>query len=211
VRRDRAQWRAGCVVVQSQPRQGQGVLLAEGRSCDHRGLQALPGIIPTLVNRIAIVGAGYVGLTTAACLADLGNQVCVVDIDQEKIRALRRHRLHFYEPGLQELVERNSRAERLRFTTSYAEAIPDAQFALIAVAPPEGENGEADVSYVQRAACSIAQNLSGPLVVINKSTVPIGTGDVVSEVMKQFNTQFSVDVVANPEFLREGSALRDFM
>jgi len=163
------------------------------------------------VNRIAIVGAGYVGLTTAACLADLGNQVCVVDIDHEKIRALRRHRLHFYEPGLQELVERNSRAERLRFTTSYAEAIPDAQFAFIAVATPEGENGEADVSYVQRAACSIAQNLSGPLVVINKSTVPIGTGDVVSEVMKQFNTQFSVDVVSNPEFLREGSALRDFM
>ena len=163
------------------------------------------------MNRIAIVGAGYVGLTTAACLADLGNQVSVVDIDHEKIRALRRHRLHFYEPGLQELVERNSRAERLRFTTSYAEAIPDAQFAFIAVATPEGENGEADVSYVQRAACSIAQNLTGPLVVINKSTVPIGTGDVVSEVMKQFNTQFSVDVVSNPEFLREGSALRDFM
>src|SRR5262249_29328914 len=172
-----------------------------GASCDN----------PTLVNRIAVVGAGYVGLTTAACLADLGNQVCVVDIDHEKIRALRRYRPHFFEPGLQELVERNARAERLRFTTSYAEAIPGAEFAFIAVATPEGQNGEADLSYVEGAACSIAQNLDGPLVVINKSTVPIGTGDIVSQVIKSFNTHFPVDVVSNPEFLREGSALRDFM
>jgi UDPglucose 6-dehydrogenase len=163
------------------------------------------------VNHIAVVGAGYVGLTTAACLADLGNQVSVVDIDRDKIQALRRHRLHFYEPGLQELVERNARAERLRFTASYAEAISGAEFAFIAVATPEGQNGEADLSYVERAACSIAQNLSGPLIVINKSTVPIGTGDVVSEVIKRFNTHFPVEVVSNPEFLREGSALRDFM
>src|SRR5262249_57074370 len=154
---------------------------------------------PTLVNRIAVMGAGYVGLTTAACLADLGNQVCVVDIDHEKIRGLRRYRLHFYEPGLQELVERNARAERLRFTTSYAEAVPGAEFAFIAVATPEGQNGEADLSYVERAACSIAQNLDGPLVVINKSTVPIGTGDIVSHVIKCFNTQFPWDVVSNPE------------
>src|SRR5262249_22319128 len=93
----------------------------------------------------------------------------------------------------------------------YAEAVPGAEFAFIAVATPEGENGEADLRYVERAACSIAQNLDGPLVVINKSTVPIGTGDIVSHVIKSFNTQFPVDVVSNPEFLREGSALRDFM
>ena len=158
-----------------------------------------------------MVGAGYVGLTTAACLADLGNEVCVIDIDHERIRALRRHRLPFYEPGLQELVERNARAERLSFTTSYAEAIAGAEFAFIAVSTPEGENGEADVTYVEQAACSIAQNLAGPLVVVNKSTVPIGTGDVVTGVIKRFNSHFPVDVVSNPEFLREGSALRDFM
>lgn len=158
-----------------------------------------------------MVGAGYVGLTTAACLADLGNQVCVVDIDQERVRALRRHRLPFYEPGLQEVVERNARAGRLRFTSSYAEAIPGVEFAFIAVATPEGEGGEADLTHVQQAAAEIARHLSGPVIVVNKSTVPIGTGDVVSEVIRSCNTHFQVEVVSNPEFLREGSALRDFM
>jgi UDPglucose 6-dehydrogenase len=163
------------------------------------------------VSRIAVVGAGYVGLTTAASLADLGNDVRVVEIDAAKVRSLRRHHVHFYEPGLQELIERNARAGRLRFTTSYAEAIPDAEFAFLAVGTPEGENGEADLSYVRAATCSIAQNLSGPLIVINKSTVPIGTGDIVSDVIRSFNSHFDVDVVSNPEFLREGSALKDFM
>jgi UDPglucose 6-dehydrogenase len=163
------------------------------------------------VSHIAVVGAGYVGLTTAACLADLGNDVRVVEIDAAKVRSLRRHRVHFYEPGLQEVIERNARAGRLRFTTAYAEAIPEAEFAFLAVPTPEGQNGEADLSYVQQAACSIAQNLGGPLIVVNKSTVPIGTGDVVSEVIRSVNTQFPVDVVSNPEFLREGSAMKDFM
>ena len=158
-----------------------------------------------------MVGAGYVGLTSAACLADLGNEVRVVEIDQAKVRALRRHKLPFFEPGLQELLERNARAGRLRFTTAYEEAIPDAEFAFLAVPTPEGENGEADLRYIEQAACSIAQNLSGPLVVINKSTVPIGTGDIVSDVIRRLNTHFPVDVVSNPEFLREGSALKDFM
>jgi UDPglucose 6-dehydrogenase len=160
---------------------------------------------------VAVVGAGYVGLTTAACLADLGNEICVVDIDQEKVRALRRHRLHFYEPGLQEVVERNARAGRLQFTTAYAEAIPGAEFAFIAVATPEGAGGEADLTYVEQAAACIAESLDGPLIVVNKSTVPIGTGDVVSEVMTRHNARFPVEVVSNPEFLREGSALHDFM
>jgi UDPglucose 6-dehydrogenase len=163
------------------------------------------------VSHIAVVGAGYVGLTSAACLADLGNEVRVVEIDQAKVRALRRHKLPFYEPGLQEVLERNARAGRLRFTTAYEEAIPNAEFAFLAVPTPEGENGEADLRYIEQAACSIAQNLSGPLVVINKSTVPIGTGDIVSDVIRRLNTQFPVDVVSNPEFLREGSALKDFM
>jgi UDPglucose 6-dehydrogenase len=157
------------------------------------------------------VGAGYVGLTTAACLSDLGNEVCVIDIDADKIRMLRRHRMHFYEPGLQEVVERNARAGRLQFTTSYAEAVPGAEVAFIAVATPEGEGGEANLNYVEQAAATIAENLTGPIIVVNKSTVPIGTGDVVSEVIKRTNTRFPVEVVSNPEFLREGSAIRDFM
>jgi UDPglucose 6-dehydrogenase len=160
---------------------------------------------------VAVVGAGYVGLTTAACLADLGNEVHVVDIDQEKIKRLRRHRLSFFEPGLQEVVERNGRAGRLTFTTSYDEAIPDAEYAFIAVATPEGEGGGADVSAVESAAASIARAMNGPLVIVNKSTVPIGTGDMVTKTVKAHNGQFQVDVVSNPEFMREGSALRDFM
>ena len=157
------------------------------------------------------MGAGYVGLTTAACLADLGNEVCVIDIDADKIRMLRRHRMHFYEPGLQEVVERNARAGRLQFTTSYAEAVPGAEVAFIAVATPEGEGGEANLNYVEQAAATIAENLTGPIIVVNKSTVPIGTGDVVSDVIRRTNTRFPVEVVSNPEFLREGSAIRDFM
>jgi len=163
------------------------------------------------LSKLAIVGAGYVGLTTAACLADLGNDVAVVDIDESKVRQLRRHRLHFYEPGLQELVERNARAGRLAFTTTYADALPGAEFAFIAVATPEGEGGAADLSYVESAAASIAGAMDGPLVIVNKSTVPIGTGDVVSARVQAAGASHPFDVVSNPEFLREGSALRDFM
>src|SRR5712692_8772446 len=127
------------------------------------------------MSRVAIAGAGYVGLTTAACLADLGNDASVVDIDADRIRALRRHRLPFFEPGLQELVERNARAGRLRFTTAYEDAIPGAEFAFIAVSTPEGEGGEADVTAVEQSAASIAEAMDGPIVIVNKSTVPIGT------------------------------------
>jgi UDPglucose 6-dehydrogenase len=158
-----------------------------------------------------VIGAGYVGLTSAACLADLGNDVVVVEIDEAKVRSLRRARLHFYEPGLRELVERNTRAGRLTFTIDYADAIPEAEFAFVAVGTPEGDDGSADLSYVQAAAAQIAEHLTGPLVVINKSTVPIGTGDVVSEVLQRTNPKFPVAVVSNPEFLREGSAVGDFM
>jgi UDPglucose 6-dehydrogenase len=163
------------------------------------------------MSRISVVGAGYVGLTTGACLADLGNDVHVVDIDADKIRRLRRGRLHFFEPGLQEVVERNLRAGRLAFTGSYAEAIPGSEFAFIAVGTPEGVKGEADLHYVEQAAACIAENLSGPLIVVNKATVPIGTGDVVSAVVRRVNPDHQVAVVSNPEFLREGSALHDFM
>jgi len=158
-----------------------------------------------------VIGAGYVGLTTAACLADLGNVVTVVDIDQAKIAQLRREQVPFYEPGLGELVERNTRAGRLTFTTSYADAVPGAEYAIIAVSTPEGEGGEADLSYVEAAAGAIADAMDGPLVVVNKSTVPPLTGDMVSRVLRKRNSKHAAAVVSNPEFLREGSAIQDFM
>jgi len=163
------------------------------------------------VSRVAVIGAGYVGLTTAACLADLGNDVIVVDINREKIAQLLRNHVPFYEPGLNELVERNTKAKRLTFTTSYKEAVPGAEYAIIAVSTPEGEGGEADLSHVEAAATSIADSMDGPLVVVNKSTVPPLTGDMVSRVIANRNSKHSAAVVSNPEFLREGSAIQDFM
>ena len=162
------------------------------------------------MSNVAVIGAGYVGLTTAACLADLGNQVTVVDVNAEKIAQLKNHRVPFFEPGLSELVERNITAGRLVFTTSYGDAVPGAEYAVIAVSTPQGDGGEADLSYVESAAKSIAAAMTGPLVVVNKSTVPPLTGDMVSRVLNT-NTKHPVSVVSNPEFLREGSAIQDFM
>ena len=163
------------------------------------------------MSRVAVIGAGYVGLTTAACLAELGNEVMVVDTNGEKIALLTSHKIPFFEPGLRELVEKNSKAGRLAFTTSYEEAVPGAEYAIIAVSTPEGEGGEADLSYVESAANSIAACMDGPLVVINKSTVPPLTGDMVSQVLRKRQGGHRAEVVSNPEFLREGSAIEDFM
>src|SRR6267378_4946291 len=163
------------------------------------------------MSRVTVVGAGYVGLTTGACLADLGNDVIVVDINKEKVAQLLRNRVPFYEPGLSELIERNAKAKRLTFTTSYREALHGAEYAIIAVSTPEGEGGEADLSFVESAAGSIAESMDGPLIVVNKSTVPPLTGDMVSRVLSKRNTKHRADVVSNPEFLREGSAIQDFM
>ncbi len=135
----------------------------------------------------------------------------VVDINREKIAQLKGHHVPFYEPGLNELVERNARAGRLRFTTAYEDAVPGAEYAIIAVSTPEGEGGEADLSFVEAAATSIANCMDGPLVVVNKSTVPPLTGDMVSSVLRKPNRGHSAAVVSNPEFLREGSAIQDFM
>jgi UDPglucose 6-dehydrogenase len=163
------------------------------------------------MSRVAVIGAGYVGLTTAACLADLGNDVVVVDVDRKKVEQLQKHEVPFFEPGMSELVKRNAEGKRLRFTTSYADAIPGAEYAIIAVSTPEGEGGEADLSHVEAAATSIADHMTGPLVVVNKSTVPPLTGDMVSSVLQKRNTKHQAHVVSNPEFLREGSAIFDFM
>lgn len=163
------------------------------------------------MSRLAVVGAGYVGLTTGACLADLGNDVTLLDVDEARIDILREGRLPIYEPGLQEVLERNARAARLSFTTSYAEALREAEFAFIAVGTPEGEGGQADVTAVEAAARSIAEAMSGDLVVVNKSTVPIGTADLVADIIAGVNGRHRSSVASNPEFLREGSALADFM
>lgn len=165
------------------------------------------------MREIAVIGVGYVGLVTGACFADLGNKVWCVDINEAKIECLKRGKVPFFEPGLEEIVRRNLRAGRIYFTTSYPEAIKNAQFIFIAVNTPEGEEGEADLSYVEAAAKEIARNLDHPVIIVNKSTVPIGTGDFVAEIIRENMANPSIPfwVVSNPEFLREGSAVYDFM
>jgi len=164
------------------------------------------------MKQICVVGVGYVGLVTAACFADLGNRVTALDVNPERIEGLEKGVMPIYEPGLEELVARNAQAGRLKFTTSYGDALRDAEYAFIAVGTPSGVNGEADLQYVAAAARSIAENMRGPLVIINKSTVPIGTGDWVADIVRASQTK-PVDfaVVSCPEFLREGSAIPDFM
>lgn len=164
------------------------------------------------MKQICVVGVGYVGLVTAACFADLGNRVIALDISEEKIAGLKRGVMPIYEPGLSELVERNVRAGRLSFTISYAEGLKDTEFAFIAVGTPSGVDGEADLRHVASAAESIAKNMTKPLVLVNKSTVPVGTGDWVSDIVKvNLETPIEFSVVSCPEFLREGSAIGDFM
>ena len=164
------------------------------------------------MKNICVVGVGYVGLVTGTCFADLGNHVIALDINLERIENLKQGLLPIYEPGLEEMVKRNVAAGRLEFTTSYAEALREAEFAFIAVGTPEGVDGEADLQYVRQAAESIAQNMSGPLIIVNKSTVPVGTGDWVAEIVRAKQPQpIAFSVVSCPEFLREGSALSDFM
>ncbi len=165
----------------------------------------------TALSRIAVIGLGYVGLTTAACLADLGNEVVALDTDLRRVAVLRRGRLPLYEPGLAEAVQRNAAARRLRFTTSYREALSVAEFAFIAVGTPEKKNGHADTAQVIDAVARMRNEIQGPLVIVNKSTVPIGTGNLVRRELERAKLAHAVDVVSNPEFLREGSALSDFM
>ncbi len=163
------------------------------------------------MRRICVVGTGYVGLVTGTCFAELGNQVACVDIDETKIKLLQTGSIPIYEPGLFELVQRNSNMGRLCFTTSYAEAMRDAEFVFIAVnTPPSSENGGADLRFVEAAAKSIGQHLDHDLIIVNKSTVPIGTGDLVAQIVeRERRTDACFSVVSNPEFLREGSAVAD--
>lgn len=164
------------------------------------------------MKRICVIGVGYVGLVTSACFGDLGNRVTALDIDEERIDGLKKGLMPIYEPGLEELVARNAGSGRLLFTTSYPEAIQGADFVFIAVGTPEGVDGEADLKHVRAVAEAVARHMSGPLVVVNKSTVPVGTGDWVADIIRAHQpTPIPFSVVSCPEFLREGSAISDFM
>jgi UDPglucose 6-dehydrogenase len=165
------------------------------------------------MENICVVGTGYVGLVTGACFADLGNRVVCLDISEEKIKKLKQGIMPIYEPGLEELVERNVRAGRLSFTTSYEDGLADAEFVFIAVGTPSGVDGEADLRYVRSVAESIADAVNHPVIIVNKSTVPVGTGDWVADVVRKRcgDNDLPFAVVSNPEFLREGSAINDFM
>jgi len=161
--------------------------------------------------RIAMIGTGYVGLVSGACFADFGHQVTCVDKDAEKIAALKRGEIPIFEPGLDTLVATNVKAKRLDFTTDLSAPVAEADAVFIAVGTPSRRgDGHADLSYVYAAAREIASALSGFTVVVNKSTVPVGTGDEVERVLRETNPQADVEVASNPEFLREGAAIRDF-
>ncbi len=164
------------------------------------------------MKNICVIGSGYVGLVTATCFADLGNKVTTVDIDESKIQRLHDGIMPIYEPGLEELVERNVKADRLFFTTSYEEGLEDAEYVFICVGTPSAVDGEADLKYVRAAAETIATKMTQPLIIINKSTVPVGTGDWVTEIVTRAQDEpIDFSVVSCPEFLREGSAIGDFM
>src|SRR5262245_1882340 len=161
--------------------------------------------------RIAMIGTGYVGLVSGACFADFGHEVTCVDKDESKIAALHRGEIPIYEPGLDALVASNVKAKRLDFTTDLSKPVADADAVFIAVGTPSRRgDGHADLSYVYAAAREIAKSLSGFTVVVTKSTVPVGTGDEVERLIRETNPDADVVVASNPEFLREGAAIRDF-
>jgi UDPglucose 6-dehydrogenase len=161
---------------------------------------------------ITVVGVGYVGLVSGACLADLGNQVVCINRNQAKSDNLKKGILPIYEPGLEEIVRRNNEAGRLLFTTDWDEAMADADFVFIAVGTPTGTEGEADLAHVNATTVEIARRIHKPVIIINKSTVPIGTGDWVADIIREIRgDEVEFWVVSNPEFLREGSGVYDFM
>jgi UDPglucose 6-dehydrogenase len=160
--------------------------------------------------RVSVIGSGYVGLVAGTCFADSGNDVTCVDIDHKKIADLQRGHLPIYEPGLEELVLKNVKEKRLTFTTSLPEAVAASQVVFIAVGTPEGESGDADLQYVLSAAREVGKALGAYTVVVDKSTVPVGTADKVKAAIAE-HAKHPFDVVSNPEFLKEGAALDDFL
>ncbi|MCK4547455.1 MAG: UDP-glucose/GDP-mannose dehydrogenase family protein [Candidatus Eisenbacteria sp.] len=164
------------------------------------------------MHNVSVMGTGYVGLVTGACLADFGNQVINVDVDEKKIESLKRFEVPFFEPGLAEFVRINAQRGRLKFTTEVEGAIRDSEVIFIAVGTPSTYEGDADLSQVEEVARSIGRAMNGYKVVVSKSTVPCGTGGLVEGWIRDSQKEpIEFDVVSNPEFLREGSAIEDFM
>ena len=165
--------------------------------------------------KLTVIGTGYVGLVSGACFAEMGNQVYCVDIDREKIEGLKKGKLPIYEPGLETLVARNHEEGRLHFTSALAEAMDDCSLYFIAVGTPPGEDGSADLQYVLAVAREIGSLMTGYTIVVNKSTVPVGTAEKVRQTVQQEldrrDLELEFDVVSNPEFLKEGAAIDDFM
>lgn len=165
--------------------------------------------------RVTIVGTGYVGLVTGTCLAEVGHTVMCVDVDQRKIDMLKAGRSPIFEPGLEKLIQRNMEHERLLFTTSLKDALTESSLVFIAVGTPEGEDGSADLRYVLNVAREIGEYAKGKLLAVVKSTVPVGTCDLVEDVihkeLKRRGVNFTVNVASNPEFLKEGAAIEDFL
>ena len=160
--------------------------------------------------KIAVVGTGYVGLVSGTCLAETGNSVTCVDIDQKKIDSLRQGNVTIYEPGLETVFERNLKHGRLTFTTELSEAVKDAKVIFLALPTPPGEDGSADLSYILGVSSELGSLINDYKVIVDKSTVPVGTAELVrAEISKNYDGEF--DVVSNPEFLREGAAVEDFM
>ncbi|MFO8145614.1 MAG: UDP-glucose/GDP-mannose dehydrogenase family protein [Candidatus Syntrophosphaera sp.] len=164
---------------------------------------------------LAIIGTGYVGLVTGTCFAEMGNSVICVDNDERKISMLKNNQIPIYEPGLKELVERNSREGRLSFTMDIGSAVKSSKIIFIAVGTPPDEDGSADLQYVLSVARDIAQHMQNHKIIVDKSTVPVGTADLVSQVIRDVlanrGEEIPFDVVSNPEFLKEGAAIEDFM
>lgn len=160
--------------------------------------------------KVMVIGTGYVGLVQGVCLAELGNEVACIDLDENKISKLQKGVSPIYEPGIEELITKNLKAGRIKFSTSLKENIAESEIIFIAVGTPPDEDGRADLKYVVAAATEIGKNLSGYKIIVNKSTVPIGTGEMVRKTIEQ-NYKGEFDVVSNPEFLREGSAIDDWM
>ncbi len=164
------------------------------------------------MKNITVIGTGYVGLVSGAGLSDFGNQVVCADIDESKIRLLKTGKIPIFEPGLKEVVERNVKSGRLSFTTDVAKAIRDSEVIFIGVGTPEGNNGEADLSAIFSVAEMIGNNLNDYKIICTKSTVPIGTGQKIISIIKKYkNNDIDFDYVSNPEFLREGAAVQDFI